>query len=60
MTHLKKVNNCICEFYIPGKRGCFWVRVAMQTGELRHRKKQNRKSYIYQTAQTETAENTLP
>ncbi len=59
MTHLKKLNNGICDFYIPGKRGCFWVRVAMQTVEQRPRKKPNRKSYIYQPAQTETAENTL-
>jgi len=59
MTHVKKLNNGICDFYIPGKRGCFWVRVAMQTLKPGHRKKQNRKSYIYRPAQTETAENTL-
>jgi hypothetical protein len=51
--------NPIYDFYIPGKRGCFWVRGAMQTGELKHRKKQNRKSYIYPAADTETAENAL-
>ncbi|MEO8962134.1 MAG: hypothetical protein ABI325_09645 [Ginsengibacter sp.] len=44
---MKKVYNLIFNFCIPEKRCCFWVRVVMQTVQLKACKQGSRQSYIY-------------
>ena len=57
---MKNVYNPVCDFGIPEKQCCFWVRAAVQTMRLSAREKRNNEPYIYMASFPKNTQNTLP